>query len=109
MDKLTEEIKATKQRLVGLEQETRQARFAMEANVPSGTKTRKRTEGAAAADQAMNGYDYSAKTVHAGPTSSTSFGMKVESPALPLAGMTSWSIKPLRRQSHVSHPWRCAR
>ena len=48
----------------------------------SDTKTRKRIEDAAA-DQAKDGDICSAKRVQAGPTSSTSFDMKTESPVLP--------------------------
>ena len=49
MGELADKMRATKQRLAGLEQDARQPRLAMEADVPSDTKTRERTEGAAAA------------------------------------------------------------
>ena len=55
----------------------------MEADVTADTKARKRTEDAAA-DRAKYGDSYYAKRVDAGPTSSTSFGMQAEPPALPL-------------------------
>ena len=46
--------------------------------------TRKRTVGAATAVQAMHGDSFSASWIDPGPkTNSTSFGMKVKSPALP--------------------------
>ena len=54
----------------------------MEADVKPNTKTRKRTENAAA-DQAKHGDSSSAKRVDAGLTSSTSFGMIPEPPTLP--------------------------
>ena len=77
-------MRATKQRLAGLEQDVRQSRLAMEANVPSDTKTRERSESAAAAVQAKHGDSCSAKWVSAGPTSSTSFGDDFTGPpALP--------------------------
>ena len=95
------------QRLAGLKQEARQPRLATEADVPTETKTRKRLEDAAAV-KAKFGDRCPSKRVQAGLKSSTSLGMKAESP-LSLAGMTSWSTKALRRQSRVSHPWRRAR
>ncbi|CAM9338451.1 unnamed protein product, partial [Ascophyllum nodosum] len=83
LDELTE-MRATKQLLAGLEQEARQPRLAMEDDVPSNIKTRKCT-GRAPLQQirsSMDGDSCSAKRVQAG-TSSTSFGMKAEPPALP--------------------------
>ena len=81
-DKLTENMRRANQRLAGLEQEAPQPCLAMEANVTEGKKTRERTEGATAAIQAKHGNSCFAKRFQAGPTSSTSFGMKDESPAL---------------------------
>ena len=69
-------------RFTGLEQEARQPRLATAADVPADKKTRKRIEGAAV-DQAKHGDSCSTKTVQAGPTSSTSFSVKAEPPALP--------------------------
>ena len=67
-----------------LEQDARQPRLAMEADGPANTKTRERTEGAATAVQAMRGDDFSASWVEPGTNNnSTSFGVKVEPPALP--------------------------
>ena len=54
----------------------------MEAGVTTDIKTHKLMEDAEA-DQAKDGNICSAKRVQAGPTSSTSFGMKAEPPALP--------------------------
>ena len=55
----------------------------MEADGPSDTKTRERTEGVAKAVQAMHGDSFSANRVDPDPICSTSFGVKVEPPALP--------------------------
>ena len=55
----------------------------MEADVTADKKNRKHTKGAAAVVQANDDDSCSAKRVQAGPTSSTSFGMKAEPPALP--------------------------
>ena len=66
-------MRATKQRLPGLEQEAWQSRLTMEADVPLDTKTRERTESTAAAGQAKHGYSCSAKRVQSGPTNSASF------------------------------------
>ena len=43
MDELAGEMKATKQRLAGLEQDAREPRLVMEVDVPSDTKTREHT------------------------------------------------------------------
>ena len=48
LDELTVRMRATKQCFTGPEQEARQPRLAMEAGVPSDTKTRKRMENVAA-------------------------------------------------------------
>ena len=72
------------QHAASLEQDARQPRLAMEAHGHANTKTRERTEGAATAVQAMRGDGFSACRVEPGPnTSSTSFGVKAEPPALP--------------------------
>ena len=55
----------------------------MEVDGPADTKTRERTEGTATAVQAMHGDSSTAQKVQDGPKTSTSFGMKVEPPALP--------------------------
>ena len=70
-------------RLASLEQDARQPRLTMEVDVTAANKTHERTEGAAAAVQAKHGDSRLAKMIQAGPTSSTSFGVKVEPPALP--------------------------
>ena len=71
IDKLADEMKATKQRLAGLKQDVRQPRLAMEADVPS---TRERTEVTAAAVQAKHGDSCSANRVDLDPMCMTSFG-----------------------------------
>ena len=90
-----------------LEQDSRQPRFAMEADVPADKKTRERTEGTATAVQAMHGDSFSANRAEAGPTSSTSFGVKAEPPALPCrddvlvenaAAVPKLCISPLERR-----------
>ena len=48
LEELTEETKATKQRLAGLEQEAQQPRLAMEADVKTDTKNYEYMEDAAA-------------------------------------------------------------
>ena len=72
------------QHLASLEPGARQPRLAMMADGHANIKTRERTEGAATAVQAMRGDNFSARRVEPGPnTSSTSFGVKAEPPALP--------------------------
>ena len=67
-----------------LEQDARQRRYAMETDDTTNTKTRERTESAATAVQVMRGDSFTARRVEPGPnTSSTSFGVKAEPPALP--------------------------
>ena len=80
MDELADEMRAAKQRLAGLEQDVRQPRLAMEADVPSGTMTRERTEGAAAATQAKHGDSCSANRVDPDPMCLTSFSDDSTSP-----------------------------
>ena len=77
------DMRATRQRSASLEQDARQPRLAMEADVTADKKTRERTEGAAAVVQAKHRNRCSAKRVQASPTNSTSFGVKAEPPALP--------------------------
>ena len=50
--------------------------------MPADKKTRERTKGAATAVQAMHGDSFSANRVEAGPSCSTSFGVKADSPTL---------------------------
>ena len=83
-DKMEEQTELLEKRLTRLEHGARQPRLAMEADGPADTKTRKRTEGAATAVQAMRGDGFSARRVEPGPnTNSISFGVKAEPPALP--------------------------
>ena len=63
-----------------MEHEAQQPRLTTEADVEPDTKSRKRTEGASAADRVKNG-DSSSARVDDGPMSFTSFGMIAEAPA----------------------------
>ena len=83
MDELADEMREIEQRSASLGHDARQPRLTMEADLSADKKTCERTEGAAAAVQAMYGDSCSAKRVQAGPKSSTSFGVKAESPAPP--------------------------
>ena len=77
-------MRATDQRKASLEQDARQPHLAMEADGPANTMTLEHKEGAATAVQAMHGDSFSARRVDPGPnTTSTSFGMNTEPPALP--------------------------
>ena len=71
------------QRVASLELGARQPRLAMEADVPADEKSCERTKGVAKVVQAMHGDSLSAKRVQDDRTTSTSFGVKAESPALP--------------------------
>ena len=83
LDELTEKIRAIKQRLAGQEQDTRQPRLAMEADVPPDTKTRKRMEAAAAANRVISAGNSSA-LVNTDPIRLISFGENyIGPPALP--------------------------
>ena len=75
-------MRATGQRLAILERDARQPRLALDADRPADEKTREHTEGAAKAVRAMNGDIFSENRVDADPMCSTSFGVKVEPPAL---------------------------
>ena len=83
MNELSDGMRRLDQRLAIIEQNVRQPRLAMEADVSADEKTRERTEGAATAVQAMHGDSFTAKRIRAGPTTTTSFGVKAEPPALP--------------------------
>ena len=80
----SKEMRATRHHLTGLKQDARQPRLATKADVPTGTKTRKRMEDAAV-DQSKHGDSCSAKRVDAClPICLTSFGDgSIEPPALP--------------------------
>ena len=99
LDELTENLRATDQRVASFEQDARQPRLAMEADVPANIKTRERTEFVAKPVQAMHGDNFSANRVDPDPMPNL---------FLSIAGMTPRSIMVLRRQSRVSHPCRCA-
>ena len=77
------DLRRIDRRLASLEQDARQPRLAMEADVPPDKKTREHMEGAATAVQAKHGGSYSVKRVRIGPIRSTSFGVKAEPPTLP--------------------------
>ena len=81
----TEKMIVTRQHSASLEHdEAGQSRLATEADIPADKKTRKRTEGTAAADRAKHDIgDSSSAQVDPGPTSSTRFGMKAEPHAFP--------------------------
>ena len=68
-----EKPREPRQRLASPEQDARQPRLAMEADVTKGTKTRKRTEGAAVAERVISG-DNSSAQVDTDLIRLTSFG-----------------------------------
>ena len=74
LNEFMEERKAVEQRSASLEQDARQPRLAMEANVPSETKTREHTKSAAAAVQTKHEDSCSAIQVDPDPMYLTSFG-----------------------------------
>ena len=84
LDRMSETIdrilRVTDQRLAGLEQDARQPRLATEADVLTDSKTRKRTEDAAA-DRAKHGNSCSAKKVDPNPMFLTTFGDDSTKPA----------------------------
>ena len=71
---LADGMRAIKQRLAGLEQVARQPRLAMEADVPSDTKTHSKRMEDAVAVQAKHGDSCSANQVDPDPMCLTSFG-----------------------------------
>ena len=71
------------QRLASLEQNARQPRLIMEADMPADKKTRERTERVTTAVQAKHRDSCSEKRAQAGPTCSIIFGVQAEPPALP--------------------------
>ena len=73
LDEVADEMRATKKGLAGLEQDARQPRLAMEADVPSDTKTHTRMEDAVAV-QARYGNSCSANQIDPDPTCLISFG-----------------------------------
>ena len=103
-------MRGTTQHLAGLEQDARQSRLAIEADVQADTKTREPMEGAATAVQAMHGDSCSANRVDLDPICSTSFGSDLTGPpALPCsrddalvgngAGAPTSSLFPLEMRS----------
>ena len=84
MDELAEDMRVTDQRLASLEQDARQSRLAMKAEVQKDKETRERKEGAAKAVQEIHGHSCSANRVDTDPMFSTSFGDdSTGPPALP--------------------------
>ena len=83
LEEFKEDVRRIIQRLESLEQDARQPRLTMEADVTAAKKTREHTEDAAAAVQTKHGNSCSAKRVQADPTTLTSFCLKAEPPALP--------------------------
>ena len=84
LNEFMDERRAIEQRSVRLEQDARQPRLAMEANVPSETKTREHTKSAAAAVQTKHEDSCSANQVDPDPMYLTSFGDdSTGPPALP--------------------------
>ena len=84
MDKFTDNLRRNDQLLASLEQDARQPRLAMAANVQADIKTPERTEGTAIAVPAMHGDSFSTNRADPGPkTTWTSFGVKTNPPALP--------------------------
>ena len=83
LEEVKEDLRRVNQRLASLEQDARQSRLAMEADVTADKKTREHMEGAAAVVQAKHGDSCSAKRFQVGPKSSTSFGIIAGPSALP--------------------------
>ena len=84
LDEMVEEMRETYQRLASLEQDARQPRLAMEADVQADRKTRERKEGAATAVQAVHGDSCPANGANPHPMCFTSFGDDYTGPpALP--------------------------
>ena len=81
---ITDEKRSMDQHETSLEHDARQPRLAMERDRRANTKTCKRTEGAATAEQAMRRDNVSARRIEPGPkNNSTSVGILAEPPALP--------------------------
>ena len=84
LKEIMDEKRSMDQHETNLEQDARQPRLAMEGDGRANMKTCERTEGAATAEQAMRGDNFSARRVEPGPrTNSSSVGIMAEAPALP--------------------------
>ena len=84
LDEVSDEARVIDQHVISLEHGARQPRLSMEADGPTNTKTRERTEGAAIVVQAMRGDSCTtAQKVQDGPMTSITFGMEAEPPDLP--------------------------
>ena len=80
---LKEDSRSMNQHVADLDHGARQPRLAIKADGAADNKTGERTEDTAKAVQAVHGDRFSANRVQAGPkTISTSFGVKIEPPAL---------------------------
>ena len=91
-----------------LEQDSRQRRYAIEADEIANTKTQERTEGAAKAVQPVRGDSCTAEQkVQDGPKTSITFSVEAEPPDPPCRE-EFWSRRALHCRSRVSHPWRYA-
>ena len=104
LDEIRKMTRGTSHLLPSVEQDARQPRLAMEADGPANTKTRERTEGDAAAVQAIRGDRCSADRVDPDPTCSTSSGDDCTGPPAPPCSRENV----LRCPNRISHPWRCA-
>ena len=82
-----EDLRSIDQRLASLQQDARQPRLAMEADVPVDKKTRECTEGAATAVQVKHGGSCSANRLNSDPKSSiTSLDLRL----FLVQGMMPW-------------------
>ena len=110
-----EDLRRMDQCLASLEQNARQPRLAMEADVPADEKPREHKESAAKEVQAMDEDSFSANRVQASRTTLTSVGVKDESPALPCrddvlakngAAAPKSCLSPLEVRTHIhSRRW----
>ena len=80
---MAKDLRSMDQRLAGLEPDARHPRLAIVADGQANTKTRKRTEGAATAVQAMHRDSCSANRVDLDLMCSTSFGDDCTGPPAP--------------------------
>ena len=84
LDEISNETRVMDEHVTSLEHGARQPRLAMEADGPTNTKNRQRTEGAAIVVQAMRGESCTAgQRVEDGQKTSITFGVEAEPPDLP--------------------------
>ena len=108
LDECTEKIIETRQRSASLEQGVQQPRLAFEAFVKSNKKTRKRTEGAAAAEREI-GVDISPAQVDTDPIRLTSFGEDSTGPPPLVCTRDDALGDDSAAAPKPCHPWRCVR